>query len=294
MTKLITVLLFCIALLTITGCRKVADSPSASTTTPQRIICASPVMAEIIFALDCGNRIIGISEYTTFPPEVLEIPLIGSAITPNKEKLLTLKPDIIIGQGKQPTITDFCRMYKIKCLSLDMDNMSDVYSSIQTIADLLEKPMLGKNLVADIKEQIADVQSKLTDIPSRKVLFLFGRQPGDLTGLTTIGPGSFLDELITVAGGNNLFSDATGPYPQISKESLVMRRPEIIMELHPAGITKENALALHKDWAELPPMPAVKSDSIYYMTNDYLLIPGPRMGKTVKRFAETIHPEVFK
>ena len=72
-----------------------------------------------------------------------------------------------------------------------------------------------------------------------------------------------------------------------------MRAPEIIIELHPAGITEEKAIALHKDWKKLPPMPAIKSDNIYYLTNDYLLIPGPRMGKTVKRFAEIIHPEVF-
>jgi iron complex transport system substrate-binding protein len=250
-------------------------------------------MAEIIFALGSGDHIVGVSEYTTYPPESLQIPIIGTAITPNKEKLLILKPDIIIGQGKQPAINDFCRIYKVKCISLRMDNMNDVYSSIQIIADILHKPDKGSQLVADIKEQIATVQLKIANKPFRKVLFLFGRQPGDLTGLTTIGPGSFLDELITAAGGSNIFYDATGPYPQISKESLVMRQPEIIMELHPAGISKEKAATLHKDWARLPPIPAVKSDHIYYMTNDYLLIPGPRMGKTVQCFAETIHPEAF-
>ena len=250
-------------------------------------------MTEIIFALGCGDRIVGISEYTTYPPEALTLPVIGSAITPNKEKLLTLHPDIIIGQGKQASIVDFCKLYKIRCVSLDMDNMSDVYTSIQALADILQEQERGNMLVASIKQQIIATQSKLAGIKPRKVLFLFGRQPGDLTGLTTIGPGSFLDELITIAGGNNIFSDARGPYPQISKESLVMRAPEIIMELHPSGVSKEKAKSLHADWTRLPPMPATKSDNIYYMTNNYLLIPGPRMGMTVKRFAETIHPEAF-
>ena len=250
-------------------------------------------MTEIIFALGCGERIVGISEYTTYPPEALDLPVIGSAITPNKEKLLTLKPDIIIGQGKQPSIVNFCNLYKIRSISLDMDSMNDVYSSIQTIAGILQEQERGNMLVASIKKKIITVQTKLEGTQPRKVLFLFGRQPGDLTGLTTIGPGSFLDELVTIAGGSNIFSDARGPYPQISKESLVMRAPEVIMELHPTGISKEKAKSLHADWTRLPAMPATKSDNIYYMTNNYLLIPGPRMGMTVKRFAETIHPEAF-
>lgn len=286
--KIISFLLLCTI---ISSCKP--QQTIIEETPPHRIICASPVMTEIIFALGCGDRIVGISEYTTYPKEALELPVIGTAITPNKERLLTLEPDIIIGQGKQATLVNYCKLYKIRCISLDMDNMNDVYTSIQIIADILQESECGKKLVKNIQQQISDIKSQIENSPARKVLFLFGRQPGDLTGLTTIGPGSFLDELITVAGGSNIFHDAKGPYPQISKESLVMRAPEIIMELHPAGISKKNSEKLYSDWSRLPPMPATKNGNIYYMTNNYLLIPGPRMGMTVKRFAKTIHPEAF-
>ncbi len=280
----------------VTGCGHKNESvllTGNSVNIPERIICVSPVMTEIVFALGGGGRVVGISSYTTYPAEALTLPEVGTAFTPNKETMLSLKPDLIIGQGKQQSIREFGKRYNIRVVSLKMDTMEDVYSSIREIADILQVPEHGKDLIDNISQQISVVHKQISNLPPRKVLVLFGRTPGKITSLTTIGPGSFLGELITEAGGSNIFNDARGPYPQVSFESLLARRPEVVLELYPEGIDGKKKDALRKDWKSFSSIPAVRNNNIYYMTNNYLLIPGPRMGMSIKRFAEKIHPEAF-
>ena len=116
---------------------------------------------------------------------------------------------------------------------------------------------------------------------------------GDLTGLTTVGAHSFLHELLTIAGGASVFADAIGLYPQVAKESLVVRAPEVIIEACPGIPAEAQAEALRADWERIPGIPAVRDRRVYCLTNDFLLIPGPRVGDTARAFAEAIHPEVF-
>jgi iron complex transport system substrate-binding protein len=96
-----------------------------------------------------------------------------------------------------------------------------------------------------------------------------------------------------LAGGENVFHDVLGMYPQISKESLIKRQPEVIIEAIPGGKAKAKLKLLKKDWSQLPMLPAVQTGQIHFLTEDFLLIPGTRIAQTVQRFAQIIHPEVF-
>lgn len=259
-----------------------------------RIICAAPSVVEIVFALGIGERVVGVSDFSTHPPEARAIPQIGGLINPNKEKITALQPDLLIIQGQNESLSRFCGEHEIRFLSIEINTLEDIWTAIHTIGQTLRAEDKASALIQKIKDDLQDTQERIHDRPLKKVFLTLGHTPGDLTGLMTTGPGTFLHELVSTAGGKNIFSDASGLYPQISKESLVKRQPEVIIEAIPGGIPEEKLKLLEKDWSQLPMLPAVKSGSIHFLTEDFLLIPGVRISQTVRRFAEIIHPEAFQ
>lgn len=277
--------------------RKSDTSPSHSIQTTKekrRIICAAPSVTEIVFALGIGKRVVGVSDFSTYPPEARTIPRIGGLINPNKEKITSLQPDLLIIQGQNESLARFCDEEGIQFLSIKIDTLEDIWTAIHTLGQMLESQEKASAIIRRIKDDLQDIRDKIKGRPLRKVFITLGHTPGDLTGLMTTGSGTFLNELVSTAGGKNIFSDAPGLYPQISKESLVKRQPEIILEAIPGGIPEEKLKLLKNDWTQLPMLPAVKSGNIHYLTEDFLLIPGVRIAQTVRRFAEIFHPDAFR
>jgi iron complex transport system substrate-binding protein len=259
----------------------------------QRIVCAAPSVTEIVFALGVGEKVVGVSHFTTHPPEALNLPQVGGLIDPNKEKITALHPDLLIIQGRNESLARFCKEHHVQFLSIEINTLEDIWSAIHTIGHTLGTQEKASALVQKINDDLQVIKGRIHSRPRKKVFLTLGHTPGDLTGLMTTGPGTFLHELVSVAGGTNIFSDASGLYPQISKESLVKRQPEVIIEAIPGGISKEKLILLKKDWSQLPQLPAVKSGNIHYLTEDFLLIPGVRIAQTVRRFAQILHPEAF-
>ncbi len=280
-------------LLTVAACHDslVQTEKPAPAPAPRRIVCGSPAVAEIVFALGCGDRVVGVSDYTVHPPEAKQKESIGGWINPNRERLLIMQPDIIISQGRHETLDAFARKYGMRFQAVQMDTLADIYTAIESIAKTLGVAERGETLNADIRAAIAAVTTPAADTPPKRVLLLFSRTPGSLSGLGTVGPGTFLDDMIRVVGGTNIFADATGVYPQISKESLLVRRPEVILEVHPDGWDEPTIARLRADWQALADLPAVRNDRIHYLTQDFLLIPGPRAGLIAEALSQAIHQD---
>jgi iron complex transport system substrate-binding protein len=273
--------------------KTVSQAPRLNDKSPQRIVCGSPAVTEIVFALGCADRVIGVSDYSVYPPEVKQKESIGGWINLNRERLLVLKPDIIVTQGKHESLAAFATEYNIRFHSVKLNTLKDVYTAIDSIANTLQTSERGTKLKSQLREAIEFVRQNVAEAQTIRVLLLFEHTPGSLAGLSTVGPGTFLDEIIGMAGGTNIFADAKGAYPQVSKESLLIRKPEVILEISPGGLPKETVNRLRADWQALKGIPAVESGRIYYLTNDFLLIPGPRVGQAVLDISKAIHPEVF-
>ena len=270
------------------------SDPGQTVGEARRIICAAPSVTEIVFALGIGERVVGVSAFSTHPSETRTIPRIGGLINPNKEKITSLQPDLLIIQGQNESLARFCEEHGIRFLSIEINTLEDIWTAIHTIGLTLRAEEKARALIQKIKDDLQDIKDRIQDRPLKKVFLTLGHTPGDLTGLMTTGPGTFLHELVSVAGGENIFSDASGLYPQISKESLVKRQPEVILEAIPGGIPEDKLKLLKKDWSQLPMLPAVKSGNIHFLVEDFLLIPGVRISRTVRRFAEIFHPEAFR
>ena len=274
-----------------------SGSPSLESKDPQkkinRIICAAPSVTEFVYALNLGHKVIGVSDFSTYPPEAREKSRIGGLINPNKEKIVALRPDLLILQGQSDSISRLCEAQKIRFLALEINSVEDIWKAIRLIGHELNVPNEAERLVKQIQAELHSAQEMTRNRPGRKIFLTLGHTPGDLTGLMTTGPKTFIHELLSLAGGENVFHDALGRYPQISKESLIKRQPEVIIEAIPGGMAEEKLKLLRKDWSQLPMLPAVQTGRIHFLTEDFLLIPGTRIAQTVRRFAQIIHPEVF-
>ena len=257
----------------------------------KRIICAAPSVTEIVFALGLGDRVVGISHFTVFPPEAKEKTSIGGLINPSKERITALRPDLVITQGKHESLAELCKKLHIPFLSLKIEKLKDIERAVLKLGNYLGASSEAQNLSQKIKKEISALSFQADSLPKRKVFLCLSHTPGDLTGLMTTGKGTFLNEIIEMAGGINIFSDLKDRYPRISKESLIMRGPDIIIEIYAKGLNLSQQQLLRKDWDRLAVLPAVQSSRIYFLTDDYLLIPGVRAHLILKKFMQTIHPE---
>lgn len=259
-----------------------------------RIVCAAPSITEMVFALGKGSDVVGVSDYSFYPPEAKTVTSIGGLFNPSREKILALDPDLVVYQGEHRALAGFCRERGIPSLSLKIDRMTDITAALVTLGSALKT----KNEAARLSEDIRRELDELTDVtgtrPPKKVFLGLGHTPGDLTGIMTTGSGTFLHELLEAAGGSNIFADAQGSYPRISKEALVRREPEVIIEVLAEGLSPDNQKLLEEDWKRLASLPAVKEGRIHFLSDDYLLIPGIRVPQTARRLASVIHPDLFE
>lgn len=278
--------------LVLIACSRVAPPADPLTENPKRIVCATPALVEIVFALGAGDRVIAISEYTVYPPEALALPRIGGWMDPNREQIIALRADLLLTQGEHPALAAFAEANRLPLRSFRIESLQDVESAIRSLGVLLGVPQNAEHLIAHMQDERARMASVLQGRPPVRAALLMGRLPNTFQGMTTVGDGTFLDELLVLAGGSNIFADATGSYPQISKESLLARNPDVIMEINPEGWPPRVREEMWRDWMSFGKIRAVDQKRVYFLEDDFLLIPGPRVGEIARRFLACLHPDI--
>lgn len=257
----------------------------------QRILCMSPAVTECVFALGCGDRVVGVSSYSTYPAEAREKVNVGGFVDLSFETLIALKPDLVITQGHAAKLGEFCRQEGIAVRQLEISSVATVLADLQALGEELGCAERAATLCGEIRQELDRVAAQVAGRERPGVFLCIGRSPGTLSGMYTIGENSvFLRDLLDIAGGKNTFADVRRGYPQVSKEALVKRQPEVIIEVHPGEeLSPEQKDELRRDWQWLAMLPAVRNGRVHLPTEDYMLIPGPRIGKTARRLAEMIH-----
>jgi iron complex transport system substrate-binding protein len=274
------------------GCGSREPVPVAQVREPARIICATPALAEVVFALGAGERVVGVSDYTVWPPEAVEKPRIGGWMNPDRERLLALAPDLILTQGLHEPLVAFARRYDIWIEQIPTDSLQDVLMQFEVVGALLGDDSKGVALHAAITGELERLRAQVADLPPRRVALFLERPDGVMRGLTTIGSGTFLGSLLSIAGGVNVFADVVGDYPQVSREALLSRAPEVIIELHSGPVDQARQERILSDWQVLGSLPAVQQGNVLFLAGDHVLIPGPRVVETARRLVALLHPEV--
>ncbi len=248
---------------------------------PQRIITVTPLGTELVYALGCGDRLVGADLFSDYPPEVETVVKVGSFFDTNFEAIASLTPDLIITLGKSQKISDYCEENNIRQLHLKLSNLACVYEEILLTAKILGCEQRGVELCNNIFDGLTDIRKRLVDrsgdvVKRRKVFLCLGRKPGTLNNLSTAGNDTCFTEMIHLAGGENIFSDIVLPYADISRESLISRAPDVIIEAVDPKLLAESSDEILKQWQALE-VPAVANGMVYLIDANLLHRPGVRM-----------------
>jgi iron complex transport system substrate-binding protein len=258
-----------------------AESGRASDPLPRRIIANAPSNAEIVCALGHADRLVGVSKYVTYPPELAKLPRVGGLDDPDLERIVALKPDLILQRGHNEQVAALCQRLDARLYRDRTDSLPSLYQTITDVGGLLGCAERAVKLNDSIKARLDRIAEAAPTKRPRVLLVL--RSPDRLAPMTTVGESSFLNDLITIAGGDNVFGESALAYPQIGLEEVIVRQPDIILDVH-AGETFSEArrAQLIAQWDVLDMVPAVHDKRVHLVTADHLLIPSPRMVDSVE------------
>jgi iron complex transport system substrate-binding protein len=269
--------------------------PTGPAAGPTRIAVLSSAVVELIFALGAGDRVVGVTRYARFPDEVKKLPTIGGVMDLSFERLSDLHPDLIIAQSADPKVEVFARQRRIEFMPLEIERIQDVLDVALELGEMFNLADEGRALAVRIEADLSRVQKSVRGLEPLPCFISVDRTPGRLSQLLSAGQETFLAELLELVGGRNVFGDLQRRYGTVSKEALVSRAPEVILELKPGqDASSPVAKRLIDDWKALSTLPAVQSRRIYVITHDAALLPGPRMAEVAMELAKHLHPEAFE
>ncbi len=251
---------------------------------PQRIVSLSPATTEILFALGVGDRIVGVTEYDDFPPEVETAPKVGGFKGPNIEAIVEQKPDIVFASTLSGQASmDALQNLGIPVIMLEAEELEQIPQSISLISTVTGTQPESEELIKEIEAKMAWIEDLVSEQPRIKVFYLVYSN-----GNWTTGRGTFIDELLSIAGGENIVDEAEG-WIQYSVEKMVEKNPDVIITSPHAGNVK-NLFNMpgYKDTA------AVKNGRVFVVSDDNIISRASyRIVQGLEEIARFLHPEVF-
>ncbi len=266
---------------------------SEETGVPRRIISLSPNVTEILFAIGLGDRVVGVTDVCKYPPEARAKPHVGTFPMPNIEQIVMLKPDLIILLPSYGETIDKFESLGLRMLVVKNDSIQDVLDSIQEIAKVTGAGEAAQALTEEMTQKLERLREQRESRARRRVLFVVGKNPGTLQQIYAVGPGTFLDEMLQAAGGANILADAPSFYPIVSKEEIIVRDPEVILDASIGEKSSEEQRRINfQIWNQLQTVSAVKYKRIYFIEDSQITIPGPRIPESIEYLMGLIYQDI--
>ena len=260
---------------------------------PQRIVSLSPSVTEVLYGIGAWPQVIAVSQFCTYPEDVKNKPRVNGWDKTNLEQVMALKPDFVIGvDAQEPFLRDKLNGLAVRTLFLKSQTLADILASIAEIGRATGHEPEATDLSRKTQGEIDAVRKAVADRPHPRVLCVVDRVPGTIRDLYTATRGSYLDELITVAGGDSIAPPSDHGYGKINKEAVLTLNPEVIIDMVQGskGNFGEDPLAV---WNELREVRAVRDKRVYSMTDPFVIHPSQFVGHTAQVFARALHPESF-
>ncbi|MDP8255892.1 MAG: helical backbone metal receptor [Candidatus Alcyoniella australis] len=256
-----------------------------------RIVSLSPGVTEILFALGLGERVVGVCDFSTYPPQAIGLPRVGSLFNTDYEAITLLEPDLVIHLISDYEAPDKLAVLKIRSLAVGSETMPELYGSIDAIAEALGEPQRGKQLSERIRGELEHVHGLVADLPQTRALLCVGHSPGTLQDVYAAAPGSFISELAVIAGAQNIVAPVAPKFPRINKETIIVADPQVIVVLmtDPSAADPQQEREL---WATLGPLSAVKNDRVHQLSAQGVSVAGPRVGELALVIAGLLHPQI--
>jgi ABC-type Fe3+-hydroxamate transport system substrate-binding protein len=254
---------------------------------PSRVVSMAPNVTEMLFALGLEEKVVAVTPFCDFPPEAQSKTHLGG-MNPSIEQILALKPDLVLAPQDiiQPDLLQNLDRVKVPTFVLQAAQLEDVLAQIQTVARMFDLSKAGDELAATIRQRIAVVKERTQSLAHPRVLYVLNADP-----LQTVGPGSFIHQLIEAAGGANIAADTSTAYPRFALEEVLARDPELIV--FPVGTAEGIPEEDQRQWRRWSSLSAVKYNRLVLVPSVLVDRPGPRIVEGLELLAKAIHPEAF-
>ncbi len=251
---------------------------------PVRIVSLNPATTEIMFSLGAGSRLVGRTKYDSWPDSAKLIPALGDGIQPNVEAVLAAHPDLVIlyaSQDNRPAAGRF-RAAGVNTLSLKVDHISDFRRTVLMLGAILRDSARAKTVVDSVYRTLDSVRAATARLTRPSVFWHIWDAP-----VITIGSGSFMNELVDIAGGRNVYADIPGPSAQVSLEDISRRNPDFIL----AGPIGKAQIASDSRWGIVR---AARGNRIFVVDTLLVARPSLRLGEAAVSLANLLHPGVLR
>jgi iron complex transport system substrate-binding protein len=261
---------------------------------PARIISLIPAVTEMLFAVGAGEQVVGVGSFDRYPPQVEKLPRVGALLDPDVEKMLSLRPDLVVIYGSQTDLQQQLERAKVPIFVYRHAGLADVMKTMRELGGRVGRGQEADAAAGRVEAALDAVRRRVKERTKPRVLLVFDREAGALRGIYASGGVGFLHDIIELAGGTNVFADVQRQSVQAGTELILARRPDVILELRLGPLGEAAARAVRSDWDAIPAVPAVRNGRVVVIADERMRVPGPRVAEAARVIAEALHPDAFK
>jgi len=260
---------------------------------PLRLVSLAPSITETVYALGRGDWLVGVTAVCDYPAAARALPKVGGIAAPNLEQIVRLRPDLVLAtaEGNARDLLDRLERLGLRTFALQPDSYDRVVDSIRVLGRALNADQAAHRVAGEVEQSVQRVRELVAGRSRPRVLYLIWTDP-----LIAAGAGTYLHDLLELAGGRNIVWEHTGAYPRLNWEQVVDRAPEVILLADHRDDGEQAARGsgdMPPDWHTWQAVPAIRTGRVRAVPSNTILRPGPRVGEGVVRLARAIHPEAF-
>jgi len=258
---------------------------------PQRIVSIVPAVTEMLFAIGAGPNVIAVSSFDTSPAEVKALPRVGGLLDPDVERVIRLRPDLVVVYGSTPEVRQKFERAGIATFPYVMGGLDNLTATMRRLGRAVGRAPEAESAAAGLEARFEAIRARVAGRKRPRTLLVFGREPGALRAIDASGGVGFLADIVTLAGGDNVLGGEKREAVRIDTETILAAAPEIVIDLHygrtlsPEQIDRERAA-----WRTLPALPAVRDGRVALLVGDEFVVPGPRLADAAEAIADVLHP----
>ena len=260
---------------------------------PARIISLIPAVTEILFAIGAGPQVVAVSSFDRYPPDVEKLQRVGALIDPDVERILSLRPDLVIVYASQSDLRAQLQRALIPTYVYSHAGLPDISATIRDVGTRVGRGAAATQVAASIEGRIHAVRRRVAGLARPSTLVVFEREPFTLRGIYASGGVGFIHDMLEAAGGTNIFADVKREAVQATTELILARGPAVVIELRSSVASEDVRLREVAAWTALGAVPAVRTGRVYLFGDPRMTIAGPRVAEVVEILGRTLHPDAF-
>jgi iron complex transport system substrate-binding protein len=260
---------------------------------PSRIISVIPAVTEMLFALGAGPQVVAVGTFDQYPPDVAKLPRVGALLDPDVERILSLRPDLVVVYESQTDLRRQLERASVPTFVYKHAGLADITATIRQLGTRIGRDAEAAATIGRIDDHLQAIRKRVQGRPRPRTLLVFDRDALALRGIYASGGVGFLQDMLDVAAGENVFADVQRQSLQATTELILARRPDVIIEFRSGTLSPEQRSKEIAVWGSLPSVPAVRSGRITIVTDQRAVVPGPRVAEGTELIARALHPEAF-